>query len=152
MRLVARLGVWCLVVVALGGLTGCGKPPMVPVKGVVKAGGKPVPSCRVALFPDVPDFDPAKHGYGVGTTNEQGEFEIQHPDGTKGIWPGRYKVTFVAWVDSKGKPVPPDAKPSEVPGGVKNLLPDKYESLSETPERLTVGGDGAKADFDLTPR
>lgn len=129
--------------------SGCGKPQMVSVKGVVKSDGKPVPHCKVGLFPDVEDFDPAKHGYGYGMTNDNGEFEVQHPDGTKGILPGHYKVTFVAWVDSKGKPIPPDAKPSEVPGGVKNLLPDKYESLSSTPERLTVGKDGAAANFDL---
>jgi hypothetical protein len=128
---------------------GCGKPVMVTVKGVVKAGGKPVPHCKVGLFPDTTDFDPAKHGYGFGMTNEQGEFEIQHPNGEKGVWPGTYKVTFVAWVDSKGKPVPPSAKPSEVPGGVKNLLPAKYESLADTPERLTVSKDGAAANFDL---
>ncbi len=139
-----------VLVVAILFAPGCGgTPPMVLVKGVVLAGGKPVPHCKVGLFPDVEGFDPTKHGYGFGMTNEKGEFEIQHPNGTKGVWPGTYKVTLVAWVDSKGKPVPPSAKPSEVPGGVKNLLPSKYESLADTPERLTVSKDGATANFDL---
>jgi hypothetical protein len=144
-----RLFILPALAAVLVAVPGCGKPPMVTVKGVVKVGGKPVPHCKVGLYPDVDGFDPAKHGYGFGMTNESGEFEVQHPNGTKGIFPGTYKVTFVAWVDNKGKPVPPDAKPSEVPGGVKNLLPDKYESLGSTPERLTVGSDGAVANFDL---
>ncbi|MDY3563587.1 hypothetical protein R5W23_005201 [Gemmata sp. JC673] len=139
-----------LIAAAVVAVPGCGKPPMVTVKGVVKVGGKPVPHCKVGLFPDVEGFDPNKHGYGFGMTNDKGEFEIQHPNGTKGIFPGTYKVTFVAWIDSKGKPVPPETKPSEVPGGVKNLLPSKYESLSDTPERLTVTKEGAEANFDLS--
>lgn len=131
-------------------LPGCGKPPMVPVKGVVTFHGKPLPGCKVGLFPDVDGFDPAKHGYGYGITDAAGAFEVQHPGGEKGIYPGRYKVTFVAWVDSKGRPIPPSAKPSEVPGGVKNLVPAKYEGLSTTPETASVPSGGADLTFDLT--
>jgi len=142
-----------VLVVAIFLAPGCGgTPAMVPVKGVVKLAGKPLAHCKVGLFPDVEGFDPTKHGYGFGMTNAKGEFEIQHPNGTKGIWPGTYKVTFVAWIDSKGKPVPPEMKPSEIPGGVKNLLHDKYETLSDTPERLTVTKEAAEVTFDLPAR
>jgi hypothetical protein len=123
---------------------------MAPVKGVVTMNGKPLQGCKVGLYPDVADFDPNKHGYGFGVTDADGRFEIQHPSGEKGVWPGTYKVTFVAWVDSKGKPAPPDAKPSEFPGGLKNLLPARYESLADTPERLTVPKGGAEPTFALT--
>lgn len=131
-------------------VSGCGKPPMVSVTGVVQVNGKPLKGCKVAFFPDVQNFDPNKHGYGFGVTDENGRFEIQHPGGEKGIYPGRYRVTFVAWVDAKGNPIPPDAKPSEVPGGVKNLLPGKYESLADTPEVVEVGREGLQKTFDLS--
>lgn len=129
---------------------GCGKPSMHTVKGTVKLNGKPVPNCKVALFPDVDEFNPDKHGFGSGMTDESGAFEIQHPQGEKGIQAGRYKVTFEAWVDGKGKSVPATAKPSEVPGGVKNLFPQEYEAPSTTPERLDVGMGGTTKDFDIT--
>ncbi len=131
-------------------IAGCGKPPMVTVKGTVNLDRKPLKGCKVAFFPAVDNFDPKKHGYGFGITDENGNFEIQHPNGEQGIFPGRYRVTFVAWVNSKGQPIPPDAKPSEVPGGVKNLLPPKYESLADTPEIVEVGRDGLMKTFDLT--
>jgi hypothetical protein len=140
-----------LVMASVGLLSGgCGKPPMVAVKGVVTFKGQPLKGCKVGFFPAVESFDPNKHGYGFGITDENGNFEVQHPGGEKGIFPGEYRVTFVAWVDSKGNPVPADAKPSEYPGGLKNLLPSKYESLADTPERVTVPRSGLEIRFDLT--
>lgn len=145
-----RLPLVLLAVMPAVALPGCGKPPMVPVKGVVTFAGKPLSGCKVAFFPDVEGFDPAKHGYGYGVTDAQGAFEVQHPNGEKGIYPGRYKVTFVAWVDNQGKPIPPHAKPSEVPGGVKNLLPVRYESLGTTPELASVPREGLDQTFALS--
>jgi hypothetical protein len=130
-------------------ISGCGKPPMVSVSGTVKYQGRAIPHCKVGLYPDVSNFDPNTHGYGFGITDDKGAFKIQHPNGEPGIFPGRYKVTFVAWVDASGKPLPPDIKPSEVAGGVKNLLPEKYESLSSTPEILSVPSSGTTKDFEL---
>jgi hypothetical protein len=129
---------------------GCGKPAKHAVTGTVKLNGKPVPHCKVGLFPDVAEFNPDKHGFGYGITDESGAFEVQHPQGEKGIQTGRYKVTFEAWVDSKGKPLPADAKPSEVPGGVKNLFPDIYQAPSSTPESIDVGAGGTRKEFDIT--
>ena len=130
-------------------LSGCGKPPMVRVTGVVKLNGKPVQHCKVGFFPDVEQFNPDKHGFGYGVTDANGAYVMKHPQGEEGIWPGRYKVTLVLWVDSKGKPLPVDTKPSEVPGGVKNLMPIPYESLSTTPEIVTVPAEGLQKDFDV---
>ncbi|HBE67297.1 MAG TPA: hypothetical protein DDW52_04030 [Planctomycetaceae bacterium] len=117
---------------------GCGPPPMQSVKGTVSFNGKPLANCKVGFSPDVEIFNPDRHGYGAGLTEADGSFTIQHPQGVEGIWAGDYKVTFVAWVDRAGKPLEPFVKPSEVAGGVKNLLPDAYESPSTTPERVTV--------------
>lgn len=119
-------------------LVGCGKPPMIEVSGTVVLDGEPLPGCKVGLFPDVSQFDPDRHGFGFGLTDESGHFVIQHPQGDKGIYPGDYKVTLEAWIDQEGNPVPPEAKPSEVPGGVKNMLPIDYEASDTTPETVTV--------------
>jgi len=133
-------------------LSGCGKPSFYSVKGVVKVDGKPAHHVKVAMFPDVAEFKPDSHGFGFGMTDANGEYEIQHPTGDKGLYAGTYKVTLVLWVDGRGKPIPPDAKPSEVPGGVKNKIPAKYESLADTPERVTVPYGGTTRDFDISTK
>jgi len=106
--------------------------------GIVKLNDKPVANCKVGFFPDTELFDSNRHGFGFGVTDADGKFTIQHPQGDLGIWAGKYKVTFVAWVDGTGKPLAIDIKPSEVDGGVKNLFPDIYEAPSTTPESAKV--------------
>lgn len=138
-----------LLLLSFVALPGCGKPSLVSVKGNVKFKNKPVAHCKVVFFPNVSQFDPDRHGMGFGVTDENGNFEIQHPQGEKGIWPGSYKVSFVLWVDSKGKVMPADVKPSEVPGGVKNLFPPEYEAPSTTPIEVTVSSSGLTKDFDI---
>jgi hypothetical protein len=123
-------------------LMGCGKPPMQEVRGSVKLDGKPVSNCKVGFFPDVNVFDPDRHGYGFGLTNDSGEFAIQHPQGEMGIWAGKYKITFVAWISPTGRIIEPEAKPSEVEGGVTNMFPEIYESPGTTPESVTVKSSG----------
>jgi arylsulfatase A len=46
---------------------------------------------------------------------------------------GLREKTLVAWVNKAGETLPPDIKPSEVEGGVKNVFPDAYEAPSTTP-------------------
>ncbi|NBV46468.1 MAG: hypothetical protein EBR86_12740 [Planctomycetia bacterium] len=139
-----------LVLLLVPHAVGCGKPPMQQVVGSVKIAGQPVEGCKVGLFPDTDRFDTNRHGFGFGITDASGRFEIQHPQGEAGIWAGRYKVTFVAWIDGKGKPVPADSKPSEVPGGVRNRFPEIYEAPSSTPETVTVArGRVNTFDFDI---
>ena len=117
---------------------GCGKPPMHQVQGTVLLGGKPIKGCKVGFFPDAAAFDPNRHGFGFGITDAAGHYLIQHPQGESGIWAGAYKVILVAWVNKAGEPLPPDIKPSEVEGGVRNLFPAIYEAPSTTPERAVV--------------
>lgn len=136
-----------LLVIAL--VAGCGKPPMQSAHGTLLLDGKPVSNCKVGFFPDAEKFDPDRHGFGFGVTNDQGEFDIQHPQGDKGIWPGKYKVTFTAWVDNAGKPLPFTTKPSEVAGGVHNLFPDIYEAPSTTTEKVTVVRGENNFTFDI---
>jgi len=128
---------------------GCGKPPMQTVTGTVQLDGKPVQHCKVGFFPDVTEFNPERHGFGFGVTDAAGKFEIQHPQGEKGIWSGDYKVTFTLWVDSKGQPLPMETKPSEVEGGVRNLFPEKYEAPSTTPQTASVGSGTNEFQFSV---
>lgn len=132
---------------------GCGKPPMHQVQGTVRLDGKPVKGCKVGFFPDATRFDPNRHGFGFGITDPEGRYIIQHPQGEAGIWAGSYKVTLVAWVNKGGETLPPDVKPSEVEGGVRNLFPDAYEAPSTTPERAVVRkGEPNVFDFDVAAR
>ena len=131
---------------------GCGKPPMMSVSGTVKLDGKTVSNCKVGFFPDAETFNPDRHGFGFGVTDSEGRFEIQHPQGDKGIWAGNYKVTFVAWVTKAGKSIPADSKPSEVEGGVKNLFPDFYEEPSRTTEKATVKSGSNTFNFEIASK
>lgn len=150
MRWFARIPRIVLLGLVSMALAGCGSSSPVEVKGTVTFNGKPAAGCKVCFFPDTDQMDPEVHGYGYGITDQSGAFTIKHPNGTDGIKPGSYKVIFVAWVDSKGKPAPPDAKPSEYPGGLKNLFPEKYESPRSTPESVTVPSGGLQKDFAIT--
>jgi len=131
---------------------GCGKPPMMTVTGSVKLDDKAVPSCKVGFFPDTEEFNPDRHGFGAAITDAAGQFEIAHPQGEKGIWAGKYKVTFEAWVTKAGKPVPADSKPSEVEGGVKNLFPDKFAEPSRTTEKVVVKSGKNVFDFNISSK
>ena len=133
-----RAGPWLWCVIGALVLVGCGKPPMHQVQGTVRLGGKPLGGCKVGFFPDATQFDPNRHGFGFGITDAAGHYLIQHPQGESGIWAGAYKVILVAWVNKAGEPLPPDIKPSEVEGGVRNLFPAIYEAPSTTPERAVV--------------
>jgi hypothetical protein len=130
-------------VLAIGtiGYLSWSRPSMQSVQGVVKLDGKPISNCKVGFFPELKEteiFNPDRHGFGFGLTDNSGKFTIQHPQGEEGIWAGQYKVTFVAWVTAKGDPLPPETKPSEVEGGVLNLFPDYYEAPSTTRESVKV--------------
>jgi len=127
---------------------GC-KPPMRSVVGTVLLDGEPIGNCKVGFFPDTTEFNPDRHGFGFRMTDEKGDFKIQHPQGEEGIWAGKYKVTFVAWVNNAGKSLPMDIKPSEVSGGVKNRFPDKYEAPSTSPESVTVTSGENVFKFDI---
>ena len=136
-------------------VVGCGKPPMQTVSGSVKLDGKAVSNCKVGFFPDLPDtvvFNPDHHGFGAAITDKEGHFEIAHPQGNKGIWAGKYKVTFEAWVTKKGASVPADSKPSEVEGGVKNLFPDLFAEPSRTTEKAVVKEGANVFDFNIVSK
>ena len=89
------LAVWSVLIVA-GGLTGCSggtKNEIVPVQGSVAfADGSKLPAGTQLLF------NPSEGGVGaaVGTTTEDGSFEVVHPSGSKGAEVGKYTVQLRA--------------------------------------------------------
>jgi hypothetical protein len=146
-----RNAISCTVILASISV-GCGKPPMMSVTGSVKLDGKAVPNCKVGFYPDTEEFNPDRHGFGAAITDSAGQFEIAHPQGDKGIWAGKYKVTFEAWVTKAGKPVPADSKPSEVEGGVKNLFPDLFAEPSRTTEKVVVANKANEFNFNIVSK
>ncbi len=129
-------------------LRGC-TPTMQSVSGNVMLDGKPVGNCKIGFFPDVELFDSNRHGFGFGVSDADGNFTIQHPQGEKGIWAGKYKVTFVAWIDKSGRSLGIETKPSEVPGGVHNRFPEIYEAPSTTTEKAVVKSGENVFKFDI---
>jgi hypothetical protein len=86
---------WIMVVVALmcgSGLVGCGQakgPPVTKVTGVLKFDGKPLPNTTVR-------FDSSNGWSSEGTTDDQGQFELQASPNRQGAAPGEYRVEIRA--------------------------------------------------------
>jgi hypothetical protein len=60
---------------------------------------------------------------------------------------------LVAWVTKDGRDIEPEAKPSEIPGGVLNRFPDEYESPGTTPLSVSVkAGDKNFFEFNVASK
>jgi hypothetical protein len=125
---------------------------LVPAKGVVKLDGKAVAFAHVCFWPAEEGGDPVKKGYGMGITDTEGQFVIKDLYGKEGLFPGKYKVTFSLYVDSKGKPIPPDSKADEVYGGARDIMPKDYQDPRTTKQAAEVPSSGAEFAFDLKSR
>ncbi len=87
----------CCVIVAV--VTGCG-PKAVPVEGIVTLDGQPVARATVTF-----QSEDGRHVFG-GQTDENGRFSLSS-GGTKGAYPGEYKVTVVKYPELGIQPVDP---------------------------------------------
>jgi len=131
--------------------TGCGgKPPMVPVTGVVTLNGVAIEHCQVCFFPEAENANPLEHGYGLAWTDTQGRYALHNTFGEPGIFPGKYKVVLVYFTNKHGKALPRTAKPSETPGGFFNQMPRDYEDPRTTPETVEVLRSGLAKDFAIS--
>jgi len=143
-----RRGLGCAFVVAL--LAGCGKappPPIVPVEGVVRVGGKPLPNVMVKFIPQI-DYGPEYVATGV--TDKDGKFQLT----CKGQ-PGACaceNIVVVAEADI------PDRLLSESAQGelakykaslANRPVPLKYGTLAETPLRITPSAGKPTCDLEL---
>jgi hypothetical protein len=123
---------------------------MVPVTGIVTLNGQPVEHCKVCYFPDRDDVNPLEHGYGVAVTGPDGRYTLQNALTEQGIFPGRYRVVLVLYYENAtDKPMPITKKPSEVPGGVRNVMPEEYSDPRTSPETVDVPRKGLQKDFSI---
>jgi hypothetical protein len=122
-----RLVVGLLLVFAAGCTA---RPVLVPVKGVLKAGGQPVPDATVHLAPD-----PAVNPKGLdayGQTDAQGKFTLRTPQQGDGVVAGKYKVLVT----------PPEYGPG------KAMVGSAYQDHGRTPIEIEVPAAGL-ADWEL---
>jgi hypothetical protein len=116
------------------GSVGCGESTnLVPVKGSVKAGGKPAAGANVLFHPE----DPANRITASGVADSNGEFSIMSGL-EQGILPGTYKVT-VTWPDPAVKPTQTQIMMGTAEDG-PDLLQGKYAARTSTPLTATVSG------------
>jgi hypothetical protein len=144
MRLLACV---CLLV----GAVGCGPaaPPPVelhPVSGTVKVNGEPAAAVTVTFISSSAG-GPAGAA-ASGNTNAAGEFKLSTPDGRDGAPAGQYRVLFTKLLKPDGTPVGPDELAADV--GFENVLPDVYNSPTDTPVGTEVPA--GPFDFDLKAR
>lgn len=128
---------------------GCGgsTPTPVPVAGRVTQDGRPLVNATVAFWWADDSSAESQKGYGLAFSDADGRFSIRDPrdpQGRDGLYPGEYKVTVSLYVDSKGRPLDPDAKPNEVygGGGAKDLMPVPYRDPRTSPLTVEVPSGG----------
>lgn len=146
MRAPAGLVVAAIVVSAA---FGCGRKPdpvLAPASGVVRLGGKPLPSALVR-------FMPAERGIGAewiseGTTDAEGRYTLACVRGP-GAVVGKHRVT----VSEGGVPEELRDDQGKVGAWLSGLsgrpIPDRYGTAATSPLEVTVGPEGAGLDLDL---
>lgn len=131
---------FCLIGVLSFGLLGCGSsgPQVVPVTGVVTYKNQPIGKINVMFVPaDLQGL------IAEGTTDENGNFELQTRSPGDGAMTGNYKVSFKYVSD-----VIPDMP--GFAGGVKpepSPIPEKYGDENKSGFTATVDSDGSKNKF-----
>ncbi len=135
-RGIASVG-YCVVLLQF--CAGCGKedpPPIVPAKGVVLLGGKPLPTAQVRFIPQI--------GFGAqyiatATTDDQGRFTLQCSG-----QPGACAVENMVTVSEAD--IPPklqgEGAQRELANYLRSLknrpIPRNYASPASSPLRVTV--------------
>ncbi|TWT60117.1 carboxypeptidase-like regulatory domain-containing protein [Rubinisphaera italica] len=106
-----------LMLLSLMTITGCSKgssdaPTLTTVSGVVVSKGQPLSGVIL-------EFRPEKEGApSYGTTNENGEFELNYSDGREGAVPGKHTVKMTesfAPAEADGGDGPPPKRPPGPP-------------------------------------
>ena len=131
-------------------LSGCGRsapaPKIVtlPVKGTITLDGKPLAGANVVFMA----FDPPAAF--VGTTKEDGAYELQGPEGRAANFQGNCKVTVSRMVKPDGSRL----AEGELPAMVQAVeeLPPKYSRLETTTLAQTITPAGGTFDFQLTTK
>ena len=136
----------------LGGIAGCSDdaPAAVevhPVSGTVNVDGQPAAHVTVTFFPA--DGGGVAEG-ALGNTDASGKFNLRTTDGREGAPAGKYRVLFTKVVKPDGTPPAPDEMAADV--GAENVLPDVYNSPTDTPIGADVPAGGKTFEFELSSR
>jgi hypothetical protein len=135
-----KLGHWCVIVGAVAFVLGCGggqkAAEIVPVKGVVKYQGKPVPKLSVGFVPE-------NGTLAYGTTDDNGQFALTTNKPGDGATVGTYKVAIKYVPDEI--PAMPGFPGSEKK--VTSTIPEKYANAETSGLKRTVEKDGVENNF-----
>lgn len=137
-----------LVQLGISGGCGCNSgPPIVPVTGLVKVGGYPVPNASVT-------FQPLGMGEpSTGTTDSAGKFSLKTLHDDPGAAVGKHMVSIQCFVTSplaRGERKPPG---DPAPDGFKTdwIVPEKYSRLETSGLVIEVKSGLGKVELDLKP-
>lgn len=127
---------------------GCGSSDssgeLTPVSGVITLNDSPAGNCLITFIPD----GATKGNGGSGMSDSSGKYEINTPQGKKGLVAGRYKVTISRRLNKDGSLPDPNVPPIE--SSAVETLPPKYVDTNKTELSATViAGDKKPVDFTL---
>jgi hypothetical protein len=148
-----RCGAWWIVAVGVAALatTGCGSRGLVPVKGVVRLDGKPVPEAVVNFHP----VEVTKGNGGFGLADASGSFSAKIRQGLWGLYPGSYKVTLSRRPLPAGTPENPKT-PQECEAwerayqAAPETFPTSYTDPATTPLSATIDGRQGTLELSVT--
>jgi hypothetical protein len=122
-------------------IIGCGGDSPVPVSGIVRFKGKPMPSLVV-------HFVPESGNESRGNTNDNGEFKLNFQRGTEGALRGKHKVYFeYRFRDPQEEEAIRSGK-GTFPADVKTIL-DRYGKAATTTLNYEVTRSGQDITIDL---
>jgi hypothetical protein len=141
---------WQIGVALCIAMCGCNSSPAVPkiqtlpVKGTITLDDKPLAGANVVFM----TFDPPAAF--IGTTKEDGTYQLQGPEGLSATLNGSCKVTVSRMVKPDGSLL----APGELPAMVQAVeqLPPKYSRLEATILTESVAPEGGTFDFKLTSK
>lgn len=125
---------------------GCGGDGLTRVKVQCKLTAKGAPLAN-ATVQFTPDGSTAGEG-AIGRSGPDGSFQLlgsRHGD--IGIVPGDYKVRVSLMVDSRGAPLPPDARDADYPGAY-DAIPPQYSSPNSS-LKVSIPKSGGPVSIDL---
>lgn len=113
-----------LIVIVCVLIMGCSQsgPVLVPVTGVVKLDGQPLPKARVVFQPSGTNASPS-----VGHSAENGSFELAFNRQRKGAIVGKHKVSVTTSAVRQNESGQDVLVPERIPQQYNNLTELKYE-------------------------
>ncbi len=121
---------------------GCSRPSdLVPVRGMVRLGDRPLPTGTVSLRADASKGNETQH-HPTGVIGEDGRYELYTGE-QKGAPPGWYKVVVFATsqLDDKG---------AAHPGMPQSIIHARYNDAATSPLAVEVKADALEGAYDLT--